>query len=303
MNMKRVLFCTGQGIGNVIQCTPVIETLSTCLDFEVDFWHAYGNYTIPRNLLPNVNKVFIGDEIYNINSSDYYGKVYTGWIRHHSRIIKVADSVLKMPKLAEAAKLVGMKRSEVDVNMDIARQLGVCEKDIVWEGFCNYNHLNRKYDIVIHNGYNRKNLSMTWLVKEYPYYEDLATVFIRKGFSVCSIGAEDEYVSSTTNETGLDLLDSLGIIRNCRLFILNDTGTYHCANALKVPNIVIFTATSITKNYDPRFHNYSTIISREDLRCRLSCQANHSWKRCGNWECRNIKPEIIANIVREMLNG
>lgn len=302
--MTKILFCAGQGIGNVIQCLPIIKTIKICLNINIDFWHAYGSYNIPKNLLQGVGKVFIGDEVYEINNSVYDGKIYTGWIRHHSKIIKIADSVLKIPKLAEAAKPVDMRRSEVDVNMDIARQLGVLESNLIWSGSCNYNIVDKKYDIVIHDGYNKKGSGMVWQIKSYPYYAELAKELIGGGLSVCSIGAKDEYVENTKNETGLSLLDSLGVIKNCNLFISNDTGTYHCANALKVPNIVIFTATSVSKNYDPRFHTYSTIISRDDLKCRLTCQAGHLWKRsCRNWQCREIDVKIIVDVVKEKLNG
>lgn len=303
MNVKRILFCTGQGIGNVIQCIPVIKTLEEVLGYGVDFWRAYGNYTIPRDLLPNVNEIFIGNEIYNINNNDYYGKVYTGWIRHHSKIIKIADSILKMPKLAEAAKPLSMTRSEVDVNMDIARILGIKEKDLIWHGGCSYNRLRKaknKYDIVIHDGYNRHG-AVNWSIKSYPYYKEV--VDLLDEYTICSVGSKEEYIEGTDDKTGLDLLSTGGIIKNCRLFLSNDSGLYHYANTLGVKNIVIFTATNIKKNFDSRFHKYTTIVTRNDLKCRLSCQAGHAWKHCDHLECRNIDPAIISSIVREMLNG
>ena len=302
MNVKRILFCTGQGIGNVIQCVPVIKTLEKVLGYEIDFLRAYGNYTIPKNLLPNVNKIFIGHEIHNIDSNDYYGKVYTGWIRHKIKIIKMADLILKMPKLAEAAKPISIIRSEVDINMDIARRLGVKEEDLIWYGECNYNKLKKsknKYDIVIHNGYN-KHGDINWSVKSYPYYTQVVELLKEAGLSVCSVGAKNEYIDGTDDKTGLDLLTTGGIIKNCKLFLSNDSGLYHYANALGVKNIVIFTATSITKNYDKRFHKYSTLIYRKDLKCR-PCQGKGGWKNCKTWECRNIEPEIVYNSVRKLV--
>jgi len=300
MSVNRILFCTGQGIGNIIQCIPVIKTLKEVLGYKIDFWRAYGNYTIPKNLLLDANNIFIGDEIYNINSNDYCGKIYTGWIRHNSKIIKIADSVLKMPKLAEAAKPLFMTRSEVDINIDIARDLGAKEEDLIWHGNCMYNKVNRNYDIVISNGYNSKS-NTNWSIKSYPYYEEVIKLLNKSSkYKICSIGSKQEYINGTIDETGLPLLDSLGIIKNSRLLLSNDSGMYHCANALETPNVVIFTATSIEKNYDKRFHKYSTIVGRDDLTCR-PCQAGHGWKQCNTWECREINPHIIASKIKEIL--
>jgi ADP-heptose:LPS heptosyltransferase len=96
-------------------------------------------------------------------------------------------------------------------------------------------------------------------------------------------------------------LDTLGIIKNCKLFLGTDSGLYHCANALEVKNIVLFTATSIVKNYDNRFHKYSTILGRDDLDCR-PCQAARRWaKDCKSWECQRIDPKLIVGKIKELL--
>ena len=299
MNSKRILFCTGQGIGNIIQCIPVIKTLTEDLGYVVDFWHAYGDYILPKNLLLDINRFFIGKEVYNININDYCGKVYTGWIRHNSKVLKVSDSVINIPKLAEAVKPLSMIMSEVDMNMNIARELGSHEGSLIWHGNCNYNSIDEHYDIVVSNGYNYKS-AVGWERKSYPHYEEVVKLLNNK-YKVCSIGSGQEYVNGTVNRVGLPLLDSLGIIKNSRLLLSNDSGMYHCANALGVPNITIFTATSIKKNYDKRFHKYSTIVGRDDLDCR-PCQNTNRWGACRYFECQNIKPEIIVDIVMRKLN-
>ena len=164
-----------------------------------------------------------------------------------------------------------------------------------------YNTVDRHYDITISNGYNPQG-SANWKIKSYPYYEKVVNILNNNNrYKVCSIGSNKEHVKGTVNETGLPLLESLGIIKNSRLLLSNDSGMYHCANALEVPNVVIFTATSIEKNYDKRFHKYSTIVGRDDLKCR-PCQAGQKWKKCDTWECREIDPIIIYNKVEKILN-
>lgn len=286
----------GEGVGNVIETIPVIRTLKEKSNFEfIDYWHAFGSYDIPK-IIPYVDKWIVGQKIKSINPSEYEGKVSTYWTKGRLNI----SPLNKLP-LLNNIKSLKMNRSEIDTYMDIARDLGIKEEDLIWHGGCNHNILKgdkNRYDIVIHNGYNRYG-SANWSVKSYPYYSELASLLGE--FKICSIGIKAEYIQGTDNKTGLDLLTTLGLIKNCKLFISNDSGLYHAANALGVKNIVIFTATSIKKNYDKRFHKYSILIYRDDLECR-PCQASGRWnKDCKNWKCRDIDPEFIIDIIKEKM--
>jgi ADP-heptose:LPS heptosyltransferase len=204
---------------------------------------------------------------------------------------------MPLKRLANIHKLE-MNRSEVDVYMDIARDMGIPEDQFIWTGSCRYNSNMPTFDFVISNGYNRKSGKL-WTIKEYPYWAEVAKILIDKGYSVCSIGGPTEYVPGTVNKTGLCLLDSLGLIKNSKHGLLsNDSGMYHCGASMEVPVYVIFTATSIAKNFDKRFHRSVKIIGRTDLECR-PCQAGRRWtKDCKTWDCREIEP---VGVVREIL--
>ena len=297
MSNDRLLFCQGEGIGNVIQCIPVIKTLNEVLGYNIDFFHSHGSYVIPENFFPHVDVWFVGknrQKVYNVNKSNYCGKVSAIWAGNRVEV----GSLSKLKSLTKK-NILTTRRSEVDTYMDIARQLGVKEDDIIWHGNCNYKPTSEKYDIVIHNGYNRAG-SAGWKIKSYPYYVEVVKLLVKEGFSVCSVGMSNEYIKGTVNKTGLDLLYSLGFIKNSKLFLGNDSGLYHCANALDVKNVAIFTATSILKNYDKRFHKHTTIIGREDLKCR-PCQGNRGWKTCKTWECTKINPEVVVNKIKEII--
>jgi len=291
---KRLLFCTGEGIGNTIQCIPVVRTLVEVLGYDVDVWHAFGSYNTPK-IIPYCDKWIVGNQIQQINPNNYKGLVSTFWTRDYAKHMFL--------KLLSRIYALSMSRSEVDTYMQIARDLGVEEKDLIWHGECLYSNTNNndKYDVVIHDGYNRYG-SADWSVKSYSRYSEVALKLKEAGFRVCSVGNEREYIEDTDNMTGFDLLTTFGMIKKCKLFLGNDSGLYHAANALNVRNIVIFTATSIEKNFDSRFHKYSTIMGRDDLECR-PCQAGRGWKNCKTWECRNIDPQIIYEKAMEMLNG
>lgn len=285
---KKILFATGEGIGNVVQTIPVIRTLNEVLGFEIDLWHAFGSFYIPK-IIPYVRKWVVGGEINKVNFSKYKGVVSTFWSRNHIKKISL--------KLMNNPTPLSTERSEVDCYMDIARDLGA--EKFLWTGVCEYKPSNKYYDFAIHNGYNPSG-SANWQIKSYPHYNVVANLLQVSGHSVCSLGKPSEYIPATHNETGHDLLTTLGILKNCKMFIGNDSGLYHCANALEVPNIVIFTATSVEKNYDARFHRFSTILGRDDLECR-PCQAKRGWKTCTDWKCQQIDPCKIYNEIMEKL--
>jgi len=287
---KKLLFATAEGIGNVIQTIPVIRTLNERLDFEIDLWLAFGSFPIPNILY--VDKWIVGGQIRQINLSQYEGVVSTYWTREHIRILPL--------KLLNKPTKLSMTRSEVDCYMDIARDLGAKEKDLIWHGKCLYNQTKESFDVVVHNGYNPHG-SANWKIKSYPHYAKVVEMLTKKGLKICSVGAGHEYINGTINRTGFPLLVTLGIINNCKVFLGNDSGLYHCANALSRPNVVIFTATSIEKNFDERFHKYTTIIGRDDLECR-PCQAGRRWnKDCKTWDCQQVDPEVIYKAVMEKI--
>jgi ADP-heptose:LPS heptosyltransferase len=291
--VSRILLISAEGIGNCVQLIPCIRTLKEVLGYDIDYYHVFGGFFIPK-IIPYIDTWFVANQVRRIIPSNYMGVVSTFWTQKH---IKAFTST-GLRLLADIYPL-SMHESEVNIYMNIARDLGVPEKDLMWHGNCMYNNVDRHYDIVISDGYNHQG-SANWKIKSYPYYEE-AVKLLNKEYKVCSIGSKQEYINGTIDETGLPLLDSLGIIKNSKLLLSNDSGMYHCSNALEIPNVVIFTATSIEKNYDKRFHIYSTIVGRDDLTCR-PCQAGRRWnKDCKTWDCREIEPQVVVDVVKKVL--
>ncbi len=295
MAHKKLLFMTAEGVGNVIENIPAIRTIKEVLGFEIHVWHAFGHYPIPH-ITPYASKWFSGNEIRRINPTDYVGKVSTYWTRNHVNI-----RLLKNIPLLAMSDSVRPDRSEVDTYMDLARKLGAKEEDLLWTGECNYAPLTEEYDLVIHDGYNKKGVvSDSWRLKSYPYYKEV--VELLPDLKICSVGSRDEYIEGTLDRTDLGLLATGGVIHNSILFLGNDSGLYHYANCLKTSNVVIFTYTSTMKNYDKRFHIHSRILQNNKLDC-LSCQNTPRFKICMSRECREIDPEIVAKTVMEGING
>ncbi len=288
---KRILFCTAEGIGNVMQCAPAIRSIKEKLGFEIDLWHAFGSYQIPK-IIPHIDRWMSGMDVANINPQEYIGKVSTWWTKDRLKI-----GPLGQIKLLTPISNIVLNRSEVDVYMDIARNLGVEEEDLLWYSGCSYAQQEEKFDLVIHDGYNRVGAE-SWKHKSYSHY--MQVVELLKDLKICSVGSKKEYIKGTINRTGLNLYNTLGIVKNSKLFLSNDSGLYHCANALGVNNIVIFTYTSQIKNYDKRFHKFSKILCREDLDC-LSCQNTSRWKECKTHGCKNIDTKVVADMIVKKL--
>lgn len=296
---RKLLFATGEGIGNVIQTIPVIRTLQV-FGYSVDFWHAFGSFPIHKKIIPYVENWFYGVEVGRINCNAYDGFVSTFWTRNYVKSI----SGLGL-RLLNKIKPLTMDRSEIDVYMDIARDIGIEDDKIVWTGECLYNRnikVNKDIDVIIHNGYNPHGAA-NWSIKSYPYYHVVARKLVDGGYKVASVGSKREYIEGTVDLTGLPLLDTFSFLKECKVFLGNDSGLYHVANALGTTNVVIFTATSIKKNYDARFHRDANIICREDLGCS-PCQAERRWvKDCTTWDCRDIDSNVVVDKLIELLGA
>ena len=297
MSIKRILVCHAEGIGNAIELSPCLRTLKEVLGLELIYHHAFG--TLNRNNNSNIFPYVVNDNYHISGISKFLtgcdGLVATFWARD-----VITHAPFNQIKLLNDIKPLSMYRSEVDTYMDIARDLGVPEEKLIYEAECNYNKVDDYFDVVVANGYNRSGAA-NWSVKGYPGYPKVVDLLIEHGVSVCSVGAKTEYVEGTKDMTGLSLLDSFGVIKNAKCLLANDSGMYHAANALKVPNIVLFTATSIEKNRDSRFHRYSKVLGRDDLKCR-PCQDKRRWnKDCKKWKCQDIDPIHVFSMVMEEL--
>ena len=158
-------------------------------------------------------------------------------------------------------------------------------------------------DVVFANGYSKQDVAR-WQAKEWPYYRDLAVMLKGAGLTVGSLGSTNEYVEGTENLTGRSFSESLGILKGSKVLVANDIGLYHAACVVGTPCCVIFTFTDPVKNYDPRFHEDTTVI-RRDLTCSPCMKGiggDAVWvknrPKC-QWACRDIRPEqVLTEVMR-----
>jgi len=259
----------GNGFGNIIQTTPAYRYL--------------------RSIYKRV--VVVCSKEYEHFTKCVYGDkdlLVAGHQINNSRHLFKCSSPTTFKK--------GGKESEVERNLKLVG----CESPKKYHkiGFCGYEEASESFDVLICDGYNKRYNKNDWEVKSYPYYWQVASHLSDYGYSVASIGVKGEWIKHTIDRTNIGLKETIGLIKNCKLLISNDTGFYHAANVLGVKNIVIFTMTDTDKNYDKDFHKHSKVI-KQGLSCQ-PCQLNgrkywvDNYLNCW-WACREIIPDIILN--------
>lgn len=304
--MRRLLFLVGDGIGNQAQTVPAFLHAKRKYKCPIDVYNS-----IPRNTDSTItifkdiaDKIFVNEE--TIRTKHYDGQIlmYPFFQKPYPKLKVISQNVSKL--------MNKKKHSEIDMNLRAVgsdsskhHDFSDCYKIFDW-----IEAKHESPDIILHDGFSKvSNLAKrTWLVKSYPHYYELAQLLMGAGYSVGTIGSHDEHIKDTQQITGLDFTTSLAYIKGCKLFISNDTGTYHLANLLAKKNIVLFTASDNIKNYDRHFHRFSTMISRNDLDCQpchLKYEFNY-WNKKGvkdkcGWECRNIDPEKIVKKAKELI--
>jgi hypothetical protein len=282
---KKILLVVGDGIGNQAQTIPAAILCK----------QRHGRVSIYNSVpvFPEATKVLfrdIADEVMiypeRVDKSQFNGEYRTHLCANRSAGLPLLGKA-QTPRVSEVESNLISVMKKGDTYPDVGGVLDFIEPK------------TEMPDVILHDGYSKvnKEAQERWIPKSYPQYAQLAAILKSNGLSVGCIGRKDEYIEGTIDLTGLKLEDSIAAMKGCKLFIANDTGTYHIANLIGIPNVVIFTFTNIVKNYDKRFHRYATVIAK-DLACS-PCQSRGKdyWiknKQYCKWQCRSIDPQFIA---------
>ncbi len=291
----KLLLVHGEGLGNIVEALPLIRTLE-CAGHEVDVALAKTSFGFRENVLVG-RAVYCPDE--DVPERPYDGKIVTIWGQIHGKNVTPGLKVLNNMR----SQQMRTDASEVSVYLNAAKDLGVEKEQFDCRDMLGFDEPEEIFDVVLSNGYNWK-MGDLWTAKSWLHYEALAARLTGTGLSVCSVGVQREYIPGTVNMTGIGLRATLGLLRRARVVVSNDSGFYHCASAMRTPTVVLFTFTSVKKNYDPRFHKSALAVARDDVRCRADCHAKMRWKKCSTgFRCRNAAPEDVYCAVREMMRS
>jgi heptosyltransferase-2 len=108
---------------------------------------------------------------------------------------------------------------------------------------------------------------------------------------------KDAAVVDLTGRT--TLAEAAELIAGARAVIAIDNGLAHVAAALGVPTVVLFGATSETKNrpLGPRVR-----LMTRPLPCR-PCQMTPRWDACRRWRCMGFSVDEVAAASTGMMRG
>jgi hypothetical protein len=300
--MKSILFVISDGIGNQLESVPAFFLCKK----------RFSNYRVCiYNIVPTAieaTKVIFGkiaDEIIFAGTGPINRNKYSGQILMYPMINRL-HGIPVLNKYMVNVNKMNIPETECDL-LAVYPHYDVSIFDECRSVFNSIPAKNNMPDIILHNGYSKISVKARekWVVKSYPYYEELSCKLADMSISVGSIGSKEEYVKGTVDLTGLKLVDTISTIKGCKLVISNDTSSYHLSNLISVKNIAIFTCTDYGKNYSKNFHRFTTIIRREDLPCS-PCQrkADCYWlkmKSQCHWKCREIDVDVIVKKAKELL--
>jgi len=294
--MSDILFTLQYGVGNCVQSIPAYLNLKKKHNVKLVYKPIYKRDSIKRaEFFPDKAEEMSVEDVSALSKKmDYIANVPFGIVSDRG------DDFSREP-----LDLISEHDSEVERGLKMSEWFG-CGKDIIRDAVKveNKGWDDRKY-LIVHNG----ALDQNWRMKKYVLFPRLVEhIKSEFGIEVASIGAKDEYVKGTVDLTGREMMESAWHIKNSLFYVGTDSGMYHVAGYLEVPGIALFTATSVSKNWDERFHHTITPIKSKG--CRYGQWGYHWHPHCSKCRsgmiyhpCQTIDPwEVIAEMKEKLVD-
>jgi len=273
----------GEGIGNILMTTPLIEALGR-LGHTIDVI-ATPNYPDTLELLQGwlrIRKPTLNVDDLDLKSYDKI--ILTPWFG-------MAQLFLQLPNIIAIPNRILEVKSEVEANMDVARSLGYVGETPPYHSEYNQNRDFSMYRnfVGFHNGANPR-----WPFKRWPYFPQLAEKFT----NVILVGSlqdkQDGFPDHVLDFQGLlPLTDTASLLKELKFFVTNDSGMMHLAHAMGTKTYAIFGPTSPGKNLP----NGVILISQKRL-CQ-PCQHSANWGNCGSVDClTTLEVDTVMEVLR-----
>lgn len=327
-NSKKVAVHFQNGLGNWIQLTPAVQALAELYDAKVDVvldaeWKDSRRASVTGycEQWPLINEVKNLQD--GFDRQDYAQLYYTlhGENSETKRYF-LGNAGYEASKVNWRAE----KCNEVDYYMNEVYRLGYRGK--VPDLYCipgrmpsdDFSSLMQGRDkeafrIGFCNGYFAGS-KWQWERKGWPHFGELARL-LRKFFNphwlrihlfgkgpverewadaVLEKNEDVEKEAGIVAFTDCDIDEMVSMVRKMHLLITTDTGLMHLADALKVPMVILFGPTLVSKNGP---YNKEYRIARSPLRC-APCQQSPRFHLCKEWRCmEELKPWMVMRVIRE----
>jgi hypothetical protein len=105
-----------------------------------------------------------------------------------------------------------------------------------WPGLKGGVQIPQRYDVVIASDSSNEPAG-----KDYPHWAEVAKRLISEGLTVASVGYNGHaYLPDTDDMTWMSLESTMALINEATIYVGNDSGLYHYANAKNIANIVVY---------------------------------------------------------------
>lgn len=234
---RRILVAVGAGVGNICHTTPLVRRLAEHYGAPVD--------VLVNGDFPGCSSLFRG--------APWVASVYERPDHALTRTYDLAVITHSFGRLLpplSARHLLGAREvapfdpttgeHEVDANLRLLeRGLGIPVRPEDRRGYFLGQHryrYPRARRIALHAGCK----GGVYLVKRWPHFAELAAALGAAGYSVISVGTEDEHVPGTIRAVGGTIEDTVRELLGCDALISNDSGVMNLGNALGMPVVAFF---------------------------------------------------------------
>lgn len=145
-----------------------------------------------------------------------------------------------------------------------------------------------------------------WATKKYPeeYFKTAIKHFVNNSYSVILVGGKEdkEYCERIAKETGLgvysaagkfSIIESIGLLKNCKLLISNDSAPTHFGMCADIPVLTLYCSTIAGFGFYP-YSSKSSYLSYNDLECKPCGIHGHDKCPIGTFACGyELKPETV----------
>lgn len=314
-NMKsKVAVGFNNGIGNFIVMSPVLQLIAKrkgdlylFLDIEWEGEQKEAVKLLAKNM-PFIKRVMDFKHKWELEDYEYKYMSRHGRVDNFFRAVnKHVDDIEKLPSwggdlIHELEFLVYEACDVLHMSPAIYAQYTPHKKPNV--------KLPQKY-VCFSNSYLRSKDGL-WDKKSWPHWERFVKTFLKyyDDLDIVLLGGEDDRewgkiiveidhkrIIDLTDKT--DVLETAGIIKASKALVSTDTFVMHVADALKIPGVVLFGPSLVSKSGP---WNGTILPIRSTVRC-APCQGTITFAKCHNYKCMDmISPEMVMAGVRKILH-
>ena len=274
--------------------TPMIRTIKS-LGYDIDI-------LVNTSLGHHGEEIFYGwnavdlvfTNIKQINADRYDMIIYTYWYLVQAKTMKISNTEHSRSILPGHCDF--SKKSEIELNMDMARELGYEGKTPnTYAGYSNRTFNIPQNTIALCPGCTKNSRIRLWYK-----FDQIAKEL---NCPIALVGSKSDFVPDynwdgieTHDFIGkLSLIDTAALLRQCGILITTDGGLMHWANAIGVKTFAIWGYTSQFKS-KPQ----GVIAISKNLDCQKDCYMRGNYVGCKYPECtKDLEVDEVYKKIME----